>query len=422
MKNPLQSALAKRIAAAAALLIASACASASEMSPEAAARTTAYIGGLWYDGESYANRDVYVRDGVFVDRPRGTPGRVVDLAGGFATPAFAEAHHHTVICESGRIGQFIDAGVLYAAIMAASASTEACRARLHGDGSVEVVSAQASITAPDAHPTQIGLYWLAPEQLDGEWVYLADDTTDLDRIFSRIAERHPDFIKVFLSYSEDHARLRDDPTMPTWYRGLDPALVSPIVERAHAAGLRVAAHVMTGHDFAVAVSAGVDIIAHTPGFATGAAFTEENHPYLEALTPDSPRYRISRADALRASAAGVVVITTLGGEPGAAAAANIVLLREAGVRVLIGSDRGEGNSVGEAIDIVQAGVMPASEAVHSLAVTTPRYFFPNRHIGELRVGAEATFVVLRGNPIMDITLLRDPRMVVQRGVVLRPQS
>jgi imidazolonepropionase-like amidohydrolase len=405
---------------AATLAIVSACASPSQERLDEAARTTAYVGGFWYDGASYIERDAYVRDGVFVGRPHGQPGQVVDLAGGFVTPAFAEGHHHTVICEPGRIGQFIDAGILYAAIMAASASTEACRSRLHGDGSVEIVSAQASITAPDAHPTQIGLYWLAPEQVDGEWVYHADDSADVARAFALISERHPDFIKVFLSYSEDHARLRDDPTMSSWYRGLDPSLVQPIVERAHASGLRVAAHVMTGHDFAVAVNAGVDIIAHTPGFAPGAAFTEESHPYLEGLTPDSQRYRITPADARRAATAGVVVVTTLGREPGAAAAANIDLLREAGVRILIGSDRGEGNSVGEAIDLVHDGVMSPSEAVRSLSVTTPRYFFPNRRIGELHEGAEATFVVLRGDPTRDINALRDPRIVVQRGAQLRP--
>jgi imidazolonepropionase-like amidohydrolase len=356
-----------------------------------------------------------------VPRPRRAPDLVVDLEDGYVTPAFAEGHHHTVICEPGRIGQFLDAGVLYAAIMAAAVSTQNCQQERHGAGSVEVVTALASITAPNAHPSQIGLYWLAPEAVEGEWVYYADSADDLDAIFARIAAHRPDLVKIILSYSEDYARLRDDESMPPWYRGLDPALAEPIVARAHAEGLRVAAHVMSGHDFSVAVNAGVDVIAHMPGFAPGAAFTEEGHPYLDVLTPDSPRYRIARADAERAAARNVVVVTTLGAGAGPSAAANVALLRATGVRLLIGSDRGEGNAVDEAVDLAQSGLIPASEVVRSLAVDTPRFFFPDRRIGDLTPGAEATFVVLRGDPTQDIAQLRQPRLVIQRGIQLRPR-
>lgn len=396
------------------------CASTTEADLAAAAATTAYVDGAWYDGERFVARAAYVRDGAFVDRPRSAPGRIVSLAGGFATPAFAEGHHHTVICDPERIGQFVDAGILYAAIMAAAISREECKPRLHGDGSVEVVTALASITAPDAHPTQIGLYWLEPEQVEGEWVYHADDPGDLDGIFARIAQHRPDFIKIILSYSEDHERLRDDETMSSWYRGLNPTLAPLFVERAHAMGLRVAAHVMSGHDFAVAVSSGVDIIAHMPGFAPGNAFPAAPHPYLDGLPADAPRYRIARADAERAAQRNVVVVTTLGASVGPSAHANVALLREAGVPLLIGSDRGEGNSVDEAVDLVNQGLMPAGEVVQSLAVTTPQYFFPNRRVGDLRPGFEATFVVLRADPTRDIANLRAPQLVVQRGVQLRP--
>jgi imidazolonepropionase-like amidohydrolase len=397
------------------------CASGGHI-PEAT-DTTAYTNGRWYDGDAFFAGDMYVRDGAFVPRPRGAPGQVIDLRGAYVTPAFAEGHHHTVICDEERIGQFVDAGVLYAAIMAAALSTEECRAQNHGAGSVEIVSAIAAITAPNAHPSQIGLYWLQPDQLDPEWVHLADDPGDLDRIFARIDEHRPDFIKLILSYSEDYARLRDDASLPSWYRGIDPSLVPLIVERAHARGLRVAAHVMSGRDFTVAVNGGVDIIAHMPGFAPGNVFTpDEPHPYLAALTPDSPVYRIARQDAERARARGVVVVTTLNHGAGPSAAANVSLLREVGVPLLIGSDAGEGNAVDEAIALVEGGLMPAAEVLRALTVTTPRYFFPERRIGAFRPGAEATFVVLRADPLADIHNLRAPLMVVQRGTRLRPRT
>src|SRR6202008_3983793 len=104
-------------------------------------------------------------------------------AGPSVPPAFAEGHHHTVICDSSRIDQFVDAGVLYAAVMDAAVDTRECKPRMHGAGSVEVVTALAGITAPGAHPTQIGLRWLTPEQLDSEWVYLVAAASDIERIW-----------------------------------------------------------------------------------------------------------------------------------------------------------------------------------------------------------------------------------------------
>jgi len=386
---------------------------------EAAAATTAYHGGLWYDGERFVPRPAYVRDGMFVEPPD-APGATVDLEGGFVLPAFAEGHHHTVLCEPGRIKSFIDAGVLYAAIMNARVSSRACQAKMHGADGIEVVSALAGLTATDAHPAQIGRYFLDADEIDGEWVHYVDAAGDLDRVWPRIAAQPPDLVKIYLSYSEDHARLRDDESIAAWYRGLDPALVPAIVRRARTMDLRVAAHVMSAQDFEVAVDGGVDIVAHLPGFAPGAAFTDEpDHPYLAALSDDPARYRITPAAARRAAARGVVVVTTVSGAPPAPAiAANLRALREAHVTLLIGSDRGEFHSVDEAVFLVEQGLMPAAEVVRALSVTTPRFLFPDRAVGRLDAGAEATFVVLRGDPLVAIANLRDPRRVVKRGVTL----
>jgi imidazolonepropionase-like amidohydrolase len=238
-------------------------------------------------------------------------------------------------------------------------------------------------------------------------------------VWPRIEANRPDFLKIILSYSEDFERLRSDTTIQPWYRGLDPRLVPPIVERAHGVGLKVAAHVMSAHDFEVAIDAGVDIIAHMPGFAPGAAFTpEQPHPYLANLTPDSPRYRISAASAERAEKQGGAVITTLIGDDltdDKAAAANIALLRSAGVTLLIGSDAGELTSVDEAVFLVESGMMPAGEVLRSLTMTTPRFFFAGRRIGELTPGAEATFVVLARDPLTNIRALQSVVSVTQRG-------
>ncbi len=67
-------------------------------------------------------------------------------------------------------------------------------------------------------------------------------------------------------------------------RGLDPALAPKVVAKAHAAGLRVSAHVDTERDVRIALSGGVDELAHLPGYAIGPG-------------EDFRRYELTEADA-----------------------------------------------------------------------------------------------------------------------------
>jgi imidazolonepropionase-like amidohydrolase len=383
---------------------------------------TAYTNGVWYDGDAFVGRDVLVRDGLFAALGSGEPADVVDLDGAFVLPAFGEAHHHMVLCRADRIKQFLDAGIVYAGIMNHRVSSRACQAEMNTRESVEVINALAGVTAPDAHPTQIGARFLDPDNIDGEWVHHVADAEHLDTLWPRIDADRPDILKVFLSYSEEYEMLRDDENIPSWYRGLDPDLIPAIVEGAHERGLRVAAHVMSANDFDVSVNAGVDIVAHLPGFVRGPGFTDPpHHPWLVAAGHDDARYLISATSAQAAADRGALVITTVSdGGAGDVEQRNIATLRDAGVTLLIGSDRGEYNSVDEAVFLVESEFMPADEVVQSLSMTTPRALFPDRDIASFTPGAEATFVVLGGDPLADISALRDVRMLVKNGRVIRP--
>ena len=86
---------------------------------------------------------------------------------------------------------------------------------------------------------------------------------------------------------------------------------------------------------------------------------------------------------------------------------------------LLRAAQSEFHSVDEAVYLVEEGLLPAREVVHSLAVTTTQFLFPARTVGTLETGAEATFVALRGDPLSDIANLRDPRWVVKQGTALR---
>lgn len=398
----------------------------SDKQPESVVSDTAvtveYANGNWSENSRFVLRSAYVQDGEFVERPKNGPDVVIDLGGKFVVPGFAEAHHHTVLCDAERIEQFLDAGIVYAAVMNARVSSRTCQSQMHGRDTLEVANALAGITAHNAHPSQIGLYFLKEDEIDGEWVHYVESLSDLDTVWPRILRSAPDFVKIFLSYTENYEQLREDMSLASWYRGLDPMLAAPIVSRAHDAGIRVVAHVMSAHDFQVAVEAGVDLIGHMPGFAPGAAFTEEdNHPWLTMVAAEPDRYVIMPTVAAEAAERGTAVITTVSGsgDPTGAIIANFDVLNEAGVTLLIGSDRGEFNSVDEVVYIVDQGLLTPAEALHAISVTTPQYLFPQRSIGNLMVGSEATFVALPLEPVANFEAIRRVEWVVKRGNVLR---
>ena len=203
----------------------------------------------------------------------------------------------------------------------------------------------------------------------------------------------------------DYARRRNDSAFFNW-RGMDPTLVPAVVQRAHAAGLRVGAHVDTRGDFHNALVGGVDEILHIPGFR-GDERTQ---------LADTAPYEITEADAKLAAARGVVVVTTEGGALGfdprgtdstrrrqfdALATRNLRVLRAAGVRLALGSDTYRDDSVLEAEYLATLGVFTPLELLRLWSEATPRAIYPQRRVGCLDDGCEASFLALSANPTMD---------------------
>ena len=124
--------------------------------------------------------------------------------------------------------------------------------------------------------------------------YIIDTADDLERKWPAVLAGRPDFIKIYLLTSEKYEETRKR-TDTIGDRGVDPKLVPLIVNKAHAASLRVSAHVDTVSDYRTALRAGVDAMAHLPGY------------YVDAKD-DPNKYRLTEADARETARRGVWVI------------------------------------------------------------------------------------------------------------------
>jgi hypothetical protein len=390
----------------------------------ALADVTAYTHGLWWDGRAFTAGDRYVQDGLFVAKPATAPGRSVDLRGEYVVPPFGDAHNHMPGAPAAFDAAAVDAGVFYFMnpnIMASLAP--GLRAYLAAPGHIDARLAIGGITAPGGHPeklyedilTKYVYTDMKPEQMVGDAFNYVTKPADIDPVMDKLVAEHTDFVKIFLLYSEDFAKRKDDPAV-RGDKGLDPALVPAIVAAAHKRGLKVAAHIETAADFRVVVAAGVDEAAHMPGYV--------------ALEDPVSKYAITDADAAAAAKANISVVTTawLGGntrdpakrlpEVQAMQKANLQKLQAAGVPLVLGTDGDAGSVIKEARYLVSLGVLDASTALRLLCVDTPRFIFPGRKIGALAPGYEASFLVLKADPSVDLASLTQIDLRVKQGLEL----
>jgi len=396
-----------------------------------------FANGRWFGGQKFVLKKFYSVGGILTSRRPARVDSAIDLSGKYVIPPFGEAHNHNVAQSSrldATIRMYLEAGIFYVKNPNSfPRSTAPLVGKINTPRSVDVVFANGGLTASGGHPVGLAERNIARgswDKADGEgaFYFVIDNRADLDRKWESIIAGRPDFIKTYLLYSEEYARRKNADAYYDW-RGLDPALLPEIVRRAHGAGLRVSTHVETAADFHQALAAGADEINHLPGFRP-----EKNDP---ANYQDLSRYEISEADARLAARSRVVVVTTIGEvlevidkidgnspqAPTAKAVRNLLtrnlrLLAKHRVPIAIGSDRFPQTSLPEAMSLHGLGIFDNLTLLKMWCEATPKTIFPNRRIGHLKDGYEASFLVLAGDPVRDFMNVKKIDMRIKQGEVL----
>jgi len=388
-------------------------------------RVTEYRDGRWYDGSGFVAGSRWVAGERFVERPEHVD-TVVELGNAFVVPPFGEGHNHWLepALVDTYVGVHLRQGIFYVRDMSTPpAFHDAIRAKLNRSDAVDYIAAHQGFTGPGGHPIELVVMLAGVGVVPKEWaatsgegdaVFVVESAAQVAAAWPRLLAGRPDFVKLFLARSEDYAATRANAKVPAKERGMDPALVGDLVVRAHAAKLRVAAHIVTANDFHVAIAAGVDDIAHLPFVQAG----------------DVERYRLAEADVRAAGARHATVATTLdwlGGAPASDARLavtrdNIARLRAAGAILTVGTDLFRTTARAEAERILALGVMTPAELLHAWCIDTPRSLFPGRDLGRLAPGGEASFLVLGGDPLADFAQVKAIVRWVKQGRELRPPA
>ncbi len=385
--------------------------------------------GRWFDGKSFVVRTFYSVRGRLTSKRPARPDSVIDLTGKYVIPPLAEAHNHNLGGANGldaQIAMYLRDGVFYSKnLHYVRDFTSPILGRVNTPSSVDVAYAHGGLVARGGHAVELyeklydrGVFrgW-KKEDLDTKAFFIIDDEDDLARKWPLILAGKPDFIKTYLEYSEQYEKRRNDPRY-YGHRGLNPTLLKSIVMRAHKAGLRVSTHVESAADFHNALVAGVDEIAHLPGYHIPAG---EN-----VLS-----YRISDEDARLARRKNIFVVTTTllsvgltRNDPQRLAVIqdnqihNLRTLAKFGVKIALGSDTMNATSLAEVLNIHALKVFDNLTLLKLLCENTPQTIFPDRKIGFLKDGYEASFLALEGNPLDDFMNVQRIGLRFKQGAII----
>jgi imidazolonepropionase-like amidohydrolase len=89
-----------------------------------------------------------------------------------------------------------------------------------------------------------------------------------------------------------------------------------------------------------------------------------------------------------------------------------------GAPIAIGSDSYRTTSLPEALHINSLGVLTPAELLRSWTDETAHAIFPNRRIGRLEPGYEASFIVLSGDPLADFASVKNVVLRFKQGVLV----
>ncbi|MBC7797624.1 MAG: amidohydrolase family protein, partial [Pyrinomonadaceae bacterium] len=248
----------------------------------------------------------------------------------------------------------------------------------------------------------------------------------VDAKWEKILAAKPDIIKIGLLDAENYDKYAA--SGDTLSKGLSPEIAEYVVQKAHQAGLRVYAHIETAQDFRTGVKIGVDGFAHSPDYG------------WNGETATKPKDILTVKDMKLAAQKNVVVIPTL--QRGIYSVTDYdstgkgVLNKERfartlerqkklmnelnknGVKIAFGLDNYGKTLLPEIMYFHDNQIFDDKTLLKIAVETTPQTIFPNRKIGRLREGYEASFLVLKGNPLEDFNQIKNIALRFKQGVFI----
>jgi hypothetical protein len=237
---------------------------------------------------------------------------------------------------------------------------------------------------------------------DGYW--FVDNKKALADSWDKIKAQNPDFLHIYLLDAEKSGGKPG--------KGLTPDMAKAIVKKAHKSNLRVLAHVETADDLRLGLKIGVDGFANLPGNTWDGIADKK----IYELTDDD----LKKLAKKKTPVVFLLALGQTGSISSQIQAFHSSSLRRAfgsGVRVCIGSNDLQRTTRRELNYWFSMGDQNNADMLQSICEFTPQAIFPHRKIGKFEEGYEASFVVVRENPLSNLLSMRMVVFKAKKGIL-----
>jgi imidazolonepropionase-like amidohydrolase len=418
------------------------------------AQTIHFKNGFWYNGKTFVANSFYAINGTLAKQTKNKVDTIYDLKNKYIMPLLVDAHTHNLDGKAAfkeKAQSYIDEGVGYVGVLTNyNNGSKEVRPLINKAGSLDVKYTNAGFTCTLGHPFlsyepyAMGLYnwWQDTNNLkkikvsriaEKKAYYFTDNKSDVDKVWDSFLKTKPDMVKIFLLDTKNHDALMVNGKMGD--KGLSEDVAAYIVSKAHKVGLRVIAHIETVSDLKIGLKIGVDIFAHMPNYNYNFdAATELNElnfsktellrikqispyliPTLSLNTANSTVYESSNnyqgtLDTIR-------FYKTIAYQKQA-----LKILKMAGFKLAIGSDVYNQTLAPEYAYWFSNKIFDPEFIIHTMCQTSARLLYPNRKIGQLMEGYEASFITLDENPIDNWKSLQKIDLKIKQGQLLIDNS
>lgn len=251
----------------------------------------------------------------------------------------------------------------------------------------------------------------------GLLAYEAKDPEDGRRYVREIAKTNPDLIKLMITGGVLDAKKEGEPGVLR----MSPEIVKACCEEAHKLGFKVAAHVESPLGVTVALEGGVDTIEHGANISEHEIelFKQNGSAHILTVSPTIPLCMFDL------SVSGGTELHKINGKvvfEGMLDCARKCL--DNGIPVGLGTDTAcpfvTHYDMWRELRYFQKYLGVSNEfAIHTATKVNAEIAGIDQETGSIEEGKSADFMVIEGNPLENLEALRNPKMVVLRGNVIK---
>jgi hypothetical protein len=390
-------------------------------------KTYHYTNGFWYNGTEFVKAEWYVVNGLLSKKAPSKVDSIVDLGERWVVPPMGDVFCSSISenpAASSTTKLYFDEGFFYLQVLA---NTQEGRTTVQGtlnkSNSPDAIFANGAITCSLGYPftkfegPALGIknpqMWgqkydqiKTSRKMHGNAYWFIDNKTALTANWEKIKAQKPSVISIYLLDTKNNGGKEG--------KGLSEEMAKAIVKKAHKADLRVYAHVETPEDVRLGIKLGVDGFANLPG-----------HDWDGK--GESKKFDLSDDDLKKLAKKKIPVSPVFshalanGANPTVQEYHSQVLLRllNNNVNLVLGSDDSQRTGRGELNYWFNLKGADYSKMLKILVENTPKAVFPDRKIGKIEDGYEASFLVLNDNPLVNILKIRAVSFKVKNGIVIK---